>query len=240
MGQHHSSHRAKATTKSDPISFEMSEEAKQKKISDVYKQLETNGVRILQTGKIDSVLKNWSDTQIRGDPDRVRSAIQAALDTDEGELALRDIWTSGACQSVSAARQAILLELEHRHPYLHYDKPVAAAVSPSLDGFEYRFYTKNYKDNDALVAYIVDRRRNPPRSSYSTMLVDMVVAEMSPVTPPAVSGPAMTGMTAADDILDGNGPYVVAVVAAYDKAVKTTDGKTETQLGLAADHVSYR
>lgn len=72
------------------------------------------------------------------------------------------------------------------------------------------------------------------------MLVDMVVAEMRPVTPPAVSGPAMTGITAANDILDANGPYVVAVVAAYDEAVKTTDGKTETQLGLAADHVSYR
>ncbi|KAK7721686.1 hypothetical protein SLS63_009469 [Diaporthe eres] len=218
MGQCHSSHRAKPTSEFDPASDEISEAAKQKKIRDVYNQLETNGIRILQTGKTESV----------------------ALDTDEGELALRDIWTSGACQSVSAARQAIFLELEHRHPYLHYKKPVAAAVSPSLDGFEYRFYTKNYKDNDALVAYIVDRRKNPPRSSYSTMLVDMVVAEMSSVTPPAVSGPAMTGITAANDILDANEPYVVAVVAAYDEAVKTTDGKTETQLGLAADHVSYR
>lgn len=240
MGQCHSSHRAKPTTEFDPASDEISEAAKQKKIRDVYNQLETNGIRILQTGKTESVLKHWSDTQIRNDPDRVRSAIKVALDTDEGELALRDIWTSGACQSVEAARQAIFLELEHRHPYLHYGKPVAAAVSPSLDGFEYRFYTKNYKDNDALVAYIVDRRKNPLRSSYSTMLVDMVVAEMSSMTPPAVSGPAMTGITAANDILDANGPYVVAVVAAYDEAVKTTDGKTETQLGLAADHVSYR
>ncbi|KAI7781566.1 hypothetical protein LA080_014599 [Diaporthe eres] len=190
----------KTRTQFDPDSDEIPEAAKQEKIRDVYNQLETNSIRILQTGKTDPILK----------------------------------------YCVSAARQAILLELEHRHPYLHYDKPVAAAVRPSLDGFEYRFYTKNYKDNDALVAYIVDRRKNPARSSYSTMLVDMVVAEMRPVTPPAVSGPAMTGITAANDILDANGPYVVAVVAAYDEAVKTTDGKTETQLGLAADHVSYR
>lgn len=63
---------------------------------------------------------------------------------------------------------------------------------------------------------------------------------MRPVTPPEVSSPQMTGTTAADDILNANGPYVVAVVTAFDEAVKTTDGKTETQLGLAADHVSYR
>ncbi|KAK7706364.1 hypothetical protein SLS64_007704 [Diaporthe eres] len=177
MGQCHSSHRAKPTSEFDPASDEISEAAKQKKIRDVYNQLETNGIRILQTGKTESV-------------------------------------------------QALV-----RHSNTKRSGP---------NGFEYRFYTKNYKDNDALVAYIVDRRKNPPRSSYSTMLVDMVVAEMSSVTPPAVSGPAMTGITAANDILDANEPYVVAVVAAYDEAVKTTDGKTETQLGLAADHVSYR
>lgn len=153
---------------------------------------------------------------------------------------MRELSTSGACQSTSAARQAILYELEHRHPYLNEDEPVAAAVSPCLEGFEYRFYTKNHKDNDALVAYIVDKKRNPSRSSYSALLIDMVVAEMKSVTPPTVSDPQMTGTIAADNILNANGPYVVAVVASYDEAVRKTDGKTETQLGLAADHVSYR
>lgn len=240
MGQCHSSHRDKESTNFDPASYEISEVARQEKIRDVYNQLETGGIRILKTGKIDPVLKHWSDTQIRADPSRVRSAIQAALDTEEGERALRELSTSGACQSTSAARQAILHELEHRHPYLNEDEPVAAAVSPCLEGFEYRFYMKNYKDNDALVVYIVDKKRNPLRSSYSTLLIDMIVAKMRLVTPPEVSSPQMTGTTAADDILNANGPYVVAVVTAFDEAVKTTDGKTETQLGLAADHVSYR
>lgn len=240
MGQCHSSNTAKATTEFDPASYEITEVEKQERIRDVYNQLETDGIRILQTGKIESVLRHWSDTQIRNDPSRVRSAIQAALDTEEGEHALRGLSTSGACQSPSAARQAILHELEHRHPYLNEAKPLAAAASPCLEGFEYRFCMKNYKDNDALVAYIVDKKRNPLRSSYSTLLIDMVVAKMKPVTPPEVSAPQMTGTAAAHDILNANGPYVVAVVAAFDEAVKTTDGKTETQLGLAADHVSYR
>lgn len=240
MGQCHSSNRAKATTEFDPASYEISEVEKQERIRDVYNQLETASIRILRTGKTDPVLKHWSETQIRNDPSRVRSAIQAALGTEEGERALRELSTSGACQSTSAARQAILHELEHRHPYLNEDEPVAAAVSPSLEGFEYRFYMKNYKDNDALIAYIVDKKKNPLRSSYSTLLIDMVIAKMRSVTPPEVSAPQMTGTTAAHDILNANGPYVVAVVAAFDEAVKTTDGKTETQLGLAADHVSYR
>lgn len=71
------------------------------------------------------------------------------------------------------------------------------------------------------------------------MIDDMVVAEMRPVTPPEVSGPAMTG-TAAEDMLNAYRPYVVTLVAAYDEAVKTADGKTEKPLGRAADHFSYR
>lgn len=75
MGQCHSSRRDKESTNFDPASYEISEVARQEKIRDVYNQLETGGIRILKTGKIDPVLKHWSDTQIRADPSRVRSAI---------------------------------------------------------------------------------------------------------------------------------------------------------------------
>lgn len=193
--------------------------ARQEKIRDVYNQLETGGIRILKTGKIDSVLKHWSETQIRNDPSRVRSAVQAALDTEEGERALRELSTSGACQSTSAARQAILHELEHRHPYLNEDEPVAAAVSPCLEGFEYRFYMKNYKDNDAFVAYIIGKKIVPDRTTYAARVVHMAVEEMRSVTPPAVSDPQMTGTIAADNILNANGPYVVAVLASYNEEI---------------------
>lgn len=63
MGQCHSSHRVKTTTQFDPASDEIPEAAKQEKIRDVCNQLETNGIRILQTEKTDPVLKYWSDTQ---------------------------------------------------------------------------------------------------------------------------------------------------------------------------------
>lgn len=240
MGQCQSPHRAKAPADFDPASYEISEATKQKRIRDVYNQLEADGIRILQTGKTDPVLKYWSETQIRNDPSRVRSAIEVALRAEEGERAMRELITSGSCQNASGARQALLHEPEHRHPYLQHDEPVAAAVGPSFDGFKYRFYTQTYEGNNALVAYIVDERRNPPRSDYSKMLLNMVIEEMKPMAPPTVSRPEMTGITAADDILNVNGPFVAAVVAAYDEALKATDGKTSTQLGLSADHVSYR
>jgi hypothetical protein len=49
----------------------------------------------------------------------------------------------------------------------------------------------------------------------------------------------MTGITAADDILYARGPLVRAVEAAFDKAIETIRAKTTTQLGLAADYVTY-
>lgn len=219
-----------------------SEATKQERIRDAYNQIEADGVKILKTGKIDSVLRHWSDTQIRNDPDRFRSAVQAALNTEQGERFLKGLLTSGACQSMPAARQAVLHELEHRHPYLHEDEPVAAAVSLALSGYRFRFYTNTYEDNEALVAYIVHKRRNPNRSDYSKMILDIVVAKMKSVPPPAGTEPGLTGNDAANDILNAkaNESYVKAVVAAYDEAVETTSGKTDTQLGLAADHVSYR
>lgn len=51
-------------------------------------------------------------------------------------------------------------------PYPNEDEPVLATISRSLVGFEYRFYMKKHKDNDALVAYVVDRRRNPLLSTW--------------------------------------------------------------------------
>ncbi|KAL1858231.1 hypothetical protein Daus18300_009977 [Diaporthe australafricana] len=137
---------------------------------------------------------------------------------------------------MSDARQAIMHEREHRHPDLHEDQPVAAALGPAFVGFRYRFYTTTYQGNDALVAHIIDKIKHPSRSDCLKMVLDTFVAKMISTTPPAASRP---GTTTANDIQDANGPCVAAVLAAYDEAVKTI-GKTKTRLGLQADHVTCR
>ncbi|KAK2602063.1 hypothetical protein N8I77_008630 [Diaporthe amygdali] len=91
----------------------------------------------------------------RNDPNRIRSAIQAALDTKEGERTLQGLLTCHACQRMFSARQAILDELEMWHPFLLQEKPMAAALGPSLVGY-----------------------RSTGRSYYSKMLLDLVVVKM--------------------------------------------------------------
>lgn len=205
----------------------------QDSIRHVYNPLKAHGIRTLQTGKTESVLKYWSDTQMRDDRDRVCSAIQAALDMEESELVLKKIWSMCACK---ACWRRV------RRFFMNWHIAICASMTTSrgLEGLECRIYTKEDKDNDAFIPHIVGTGTNRRRSSYSTILIDMVVAEIKPVEPPAVSGPGTRGASAANDILNANGPYIVAVLAAYDNAVKTTVGKTQTQLGLAADRVSCR
>ncbi|CAI4213556.1 unnamed protein product [Parascedosporium putredinis] len=94
--------------------------------------------------------------------------------------------------------------------------------------------------NDALAVYVVDKVRQPLRSDYGSKLLHLTAGAMRPHAPPGPSNQKLKGDEAAADILKNQQKYVSAVLAAYDKAVKDTGFKTDTQLGARADHVSYR
>ena len=97
--------------------------------------------------------------------------------------------------------------------------------------YEYRFYHREYKGKSAVVAGIIDKKHNLPRADYGVLLIDAVISDMKSQSP--------SEDLSLDEILTGSNDYRKAVLAAYDAAVKRTHAKTDTQLGLQADHVTY-
>jgi hypothetical protein len=239
MGQNESKPKQNAGAYTAPTSWELTAEEKLEKIAAVYKKLEDIGVGMIRKAKPET--NRWHDEAIRGNPQLVREAITLALNADLPDNGLiRRLWVGAdkIYKSPQEARQAILNEVERRHPRAVPAAP-KAPESPALAGFSFRVYHRTYDGNAGLAAYIVDRRFNPARSDYLVTLVDRVVAKMAYTVPPAPSK-KVVGKEAAERIYQDNGPFVHAVGKAYNEAVQETSGKTDTQLGLKANHISYR
>lgn len=104
-----------------------------------------------------------------------------------------------------------------------------ARTRAEIGKFEYSFLYRKYTGKDAIIAKIVDV---PLRSDYSIDLIDRTIAKMAPVEIPG--GLSVEQLCAADS------EFREKVLATYNEVVAETSGKTDTQLGLKADHVTYR
>ena len=118
------------------------------------------------------------------------------------------------------------------------------ATLPAFSGWSHKISHRSYKGNDALIAFIVKKKRNPFSNDYTVSIVDAITSEdhaldnTTPPTPPADK----KGETAAEWVLQQGGSYVEAVLNAYDQEVKDTDGAkgAGTQLGNATHTADYR
>lgn len=99
-----------------------------------------------------------------------------------------------------------------------------------LSEFGYRFYHRDFKGKNALVAAIIDKKHNPPRADYGVTLIEGVISKL------ALSPPVDLSI---DEIMTKS-DFRTAVLHGYDEEVKRTDGKTDTQLGLHADHYTQK
>lgn len=97
----------------------------------------------------------------------------------------------------------------------------------------YRFYDRTYSGTAGIIAEIIDRDMNSlSRTHYSRDLIDRVVSAMKSVIPPDDLSPKQLITTAND--------FRNRVMTEYTRAVKETDGKTDTQIGLTANYVNYK
>jgi hypothetical protein len=205
-------------------------------IESTYRTLETVAVSIL---KETSPTKFWPERQIRGDPDRMHDGFDAALAHPEGQKALDLLVRYKACTSAQEARYAVLAELERMHPWPHFVAQHIAPVNPAFANFSWRIYHRYYHGNQALMAYIIAKKVNPYASDYTILLADMVMRAMNGTAPPTPR-PGNKEEVAAKEVVDMNGPYVQAVVREWEDAAHKTSGRTDTQLGLRADHSTFR
>lgn len=184
-------------------------------------------------------LRHWPDSAIPVDRGpELREEIDEVLSKMSSEL--NSLCSQGVCRSPQTLKAAIHAEADRRYPRREFKPEVRAPTIPALEGYTYRFYDQTFKGNDALAVYVVDKVRQPLRSDYGSKLLHLTAGAMRPHAPPGPSNQKLKGDEAAGDILKNQQKYVSAVLAAYDKAVKDTGFKTDTQLGARADHVSYR
>ena len=94
--------------------------------------------------------------------------------------------------------------------------------------------------NDALIGFFVNRRINPYLNDYSLRIVAEEVIPAMRVTSPPTPPEGKVKEEAAEWILQNGSEYVGKVVEEFNQAVRESSGRTDTELGLRADHVDYR
>ena len=101
-----------------------------------------------------------------------------------------------------------------------------------ITDFEYRYYTRTFKQGDAIIAKIIDKSLNLPRADYGVDLMFSSIKKMKGIEVPLD--------ITIEDLIHTDNPFKTAALDAYNKAVRETSGKTDTQLGLRANYVDYK
>lgn len=105
------------------------------------------------------------------------------------------------------------------------------AAAAAVGDFKFRFYDREYEQKAAIIAKIVDHEYNPYRANYGRDLIDRAISTIDDMPLPPELLP--------EQIINSPNAFKTAVKSAYDSAVKKTDGKTDTLLGLHATYVNY-
>jgi hypothetical protein len=214
------------------------EQEKQREVQRAYEQVRAYALYDLQTQ-----LRGWSAAQIEADLDRVNTAIRARLSSPDANVdtILRNLVLYQYSPDRNTAINSILAHLPRSRAT---SSSSGRSDGSAYAGWRYRHYNRHFEGNSAVVAYILDRRRNPPRSDYSVMLYGMASYKMKHTAPPRPAS-GSKGEAAAAEIYAAVSTsreaydYVEKVVQKYDAAVEETTGKTDTQLGAMARYVTY-
>lgn len=106
------------------------------------------------------------------------------------------------------------------------------AATRAVNDYSFRFYTRNYERKSGIIAAIINHLHNPARADYGLLLIDRVIDTIGGMALPEELLPAQ--------IIANDNPFRTAVDHAYDLAIRETHAKTDTQLGLHADHFNYK
>lgn len=100
-----------------------------------------------------------------------------------------------------------------------------------FEAHEYQYYYRTYTGRNALIAEIIDKKHNLPRADYGVDLIDGAIDKMA-------STELIFDLTP-EELINTSNSFKTGVLNAYNITVKETSGKTDTQLGLRADYVTY-